>query len=490
MAEHLQGLVRWLSAQGVTSYLVGGCVRDLILERPSHDLDVIVAGDALSVGRRLADAFHGAFYILDAGRGAARVLLPAGKERPHPRPLSYEERGDYQERGDRPERGEPPNAGEVDFTRLLDDDLYRDLAARDFTLNAMALPVGESGEWGPLIDPHGGQDDLLRKRLRAVSATAFQSDPIRVLRAVRLAHELGLSVESQTAALAREAVPLLAQISAERIRDELCRLLDLSPVAPPVKHLSDWGAWWPVTGQAAGSGPAIEVFQAWDALWAAGAGATPFDAEALALLRQALDPYREKLASRLAGAVVNRRSRGTLLKWAALLLRADGSHAGLEVPLGRFRFSNTEIRRVKMAVESLARPPEWLRQGTVSRPELHRFYRRAGDCGPEALLLTLCLALTRPPEVALGGHGEWRAAVETLAGLVGTAWAAYFTSYDSIVAPPRLLDGTALMARFGLAQGPQIRELLEQVQEAQAAGIITTSDEALRWVERHITSVS
>jgi tRNA nucleotidyltransferase/poly(A) polymerase len=468
MAEHLQGLVRWLSAQGVTSYLVGGCVRDLILERPSHDLDVIVAGDALSLGRKLANRFNGAFYVLDAGRGAARVLLPAGKERPHPQPLSYEE------------RGEGLGAREVDFTRLLDDDLSHDLAARDFTVNAMALPVRAGGEWGPLVDPHGGQDDLSQKRLRAVSATAFQSDPIRVLRAVRLAHELGLSVEPQTAVLAREAAPLLAQISAERVRDELCRLLDLSPVTPPVKHLLDWGAWRPVAGEEAEGGPAVEMFEAWDALWAVEAGAAPFDAEALALARGALAPYRERLASRLAEFVVNRRSRGTLLKWAALLLRDGGSHAGLEAALSRFRFSNTEIRRVKMAVESLSHLHEWLRRGTVSRPELHRFYRRAGDCGPEALLLALCLALTRPP----GAPGDRRADVEALSGLVGAAWEAYFASYDSIVAPPRLLDGTALMVRFGLAEGPQIRELLEQVQEAQAAGTVTTPDEALRWVER------
>ena len=323
MAESLQRLVAWFSAQGIDCYLVGGCVRDLILDRPSHDVDVIVAGDALAVGRRLADHFKGAFYILDPERGAARVLLAADPQGQPAQPPG------------RPDRAGTFPTFEVDFTRLAEGDIYRDLAARDFTINAMARPLHGNG-LGALIDPNGGQDDLARRCLRAVSSAAFQSDPIRILRAVRLAHELGLEVDARTATLAAEAVPLLGSVSVERIRDELCRVLDLTPVGPPVRQLLQWGALWPVVGQQPNNPLSAQALDAWDALWADQAEMGQFDPEAVTILRQTVNHYRDNLAVRLFEVIADRRSRGTLLKWAALLLDDQDSVERLEAVLTRF----------------------------------------------------------------------------------------------------------------------------------------------------------
>ena len=105
--------------------------------------------------------------------------------------------------------------------RLRDDDLAADLAARDFTINAMAEPLAG----GEPIDPHGGRADLEARRLRMVSAAALADDPLRTLRAARLAVELGLELDPDTRAEVRRQAPGLAGVAAERVFAELKRIV-------------------------------------------------------------------------------------------------------------------------------------------------------------------------------------------------------------------------------------------------------------------------
>ena len=115
----------------------------------------------------------------------------------------------------------------VDFLPLTGGTLESDLAARDFTVNALAEPV----DGGEVVDPHGGQADLEARRLRVVGPDSLTSDPLRVLRAVRLAAELGFAFDDDE--LARAAAPGLAGVAAERVFAELkrivCCLLYTSP---------------------------------------------------------------------------------------------------------------------------------------------------------------------------------------------------------------------------------------------------------------------
>ena len=110
---------------------------------------------------------------------------------------------------------------QVDVVPLQGGSLESDLAARDLTVNAMAEPVAG----GELIDPHGGAADLAARRLRMVSAAAFDADPLRALRVVRLATELGFEVEPATAAAAAERAPRLPDVAPERVFAELRRVI-------------------------------------------------------------------------------------------------------------------------------------------------------------------------------------------------------------------------------------------------------------------------
>lgn len=461
-----QDIIRWLGVQEVTAYLVGGCVRDRVLGRISHDLDVAVDGSAVRLGRRLADRFGGAFYILDSERGAARALLPV----------------------------EGGVTTTIDLTCMFGEDIYSDLAARDFTVNAMALTVSP-GSSDELIDPYNGQRDLQEGRLRAVSHTSLQDDPVRVLRAVRISYQFGLLMDPSTESLTREAVPLLERLSPERVRDEMCRILGLSPASLPLTYMDQLGILGflfrqfghrlsdesvrstEALSRSFQPARAIEVIDAWEKLWDDQTAPLPHEQrEALPVFRRAIGHYREQLNRRLSEVIANYRTQALLMKWVMLLLYAGGQDR-VETMLSRFHFSRAELRRGRTLASVFTRPGDWVKHGEVSRRQLHRFYREARDCGAESLLLYLA------DRLAALGRGEMIDSPKMISDLIEAAWRAYFDAYDTIVAPPRLVDGKDVMSLMGLAQGPYIRELLEQVQEAQAEGKISTREEALCWLE-------
>ena len=175
-------------------YLVGGAVRDLLLSRSVHDYDFVMPDDALEISRKIANHIGAAYFPLDIQRGTARLIYT-------------------DENGSR---------NVLDFAAYRGPDLDSDLRDRDFTINAMALDIRSPQE---LLDPTGGAADLQAKRLRACSPSALVDDPVRVLRAVRMAASFGLRIEPGTRQLMRDAVPGLAGISPERQRDEIIRIL-------------------------------------------------------------------------------------------------------------------------------------------------------------------------------------------------------------------------------------------------------------------------
>jgi hypothetical protein len=171
---------------GEEAWIVGGAVRDLLLGRPVLDLDV-ACREPREAAHRYARLFGGAVFPLSEQHGAWRIATGAEKT--------------------------------VDFTPLPDG-IERDLATRDFTFNAIAVPVGG----GDPCDPHDGRSDLRAGIVRAVSDTVFTDDPLRLLRAVRLEDELGFRMDERTEELVRAAVDLVARPAGERTLAELRRL--------------------------------------------------------------------------------------------------------------------------------------------------------------------------------------------------------------------------------------------------------------------------
>jgi len=164
----------FLTEQGGQAYLVGGFVRDVLLGRNTVDIDIAVAADALEIAPKVATALSGRYVLLDKVNRVGRVVL-GGK-------------------------GSARGLGELDFSTFKGS-IEQDLARRDFTVDAMAIDLRELGTGVQLIDPFSGWDDLHQGVIRAVAETAFELDAARLLRAVRLAAELGFSIDNQTEAL-------------------------------------------------------------------------------------------------------------------------------------------------------------------------------------------------------------------------------------------------------------------------------------------------
>jgi poly(A) polymerase len=172
------------------AWVVGGTVRDELLGRPVTDVDVAVAGDPESAARALARIVRGPVFQLSERFGAWRALdRRAG--------LTY------------------------DVSALQGETIEADLARRDFSVNAMARPVGG----GSVIDPEGGRADLDAGVLRVLSRESYEADPLRALRLARLAAELGFVPDPATEELTRDAAPRLVEASVERVFGELKRLL-------------------------------------------------------------------------------------------------------------------------------------------------------------------------------------------------------------------------------------------------------------------------
>jgi tRNA nucleotidyltransferase/poly(A) polymerase len=171
---------------GEEAWVVGGAVRDELLGRPVLDLDV-ACREPRRAARAYARLARGAPFPLSDRHGAWRVAFPDGRT--------------------------------VDFTPLRYG-IEADLATRDFTINAIAEPLGG----GARVDPFGGERDLAARTIRAVSPSVFSDDPLRLLRAVRLEGELGFRLDPATEALVREHAGLTARPAGERVLGELLRL--------------------------------------------------------------------------------------------------------------------------------------------------------------------------------------------------------------------------------------------------------------------------
>ena len=462
-------------------WLVGGAVRDAILGRPVVDLDFAVDGDARRVARLAADRLGGSYYELDAERDTGRVLLPSA--------------------------GGPRT---LDFARLRGEGLEADLRGRDFTIDAMAVSLDAPER---VVDPTGGLQDLRDRVLRSAGPTALEDDPLRALRAVRLAISFELRIEPATLAHVRSARHHLAEVSAERRRDEwlrmlqaprpgrLLRLLDhlglLTAVLPELEPLR--GLEQPAPHAFRGLEHTLSVVDRLGDLLGALEPSPTEDKVADLTLGEAslrLGRFRVAIDGYLRAEVAAGHTRRQLLFMAAALHDVGKADTGRPAEDGRLRFLGHEehgtrlaaacARRLRLSAdeeEFLARVvqhhmrPETLQAAAAVTPRAaYRFFRDGGTAAIAVILLSLADLLGKyaspPPQAEWGGR----------VGVARSLLEAAFEQAERIVNPPRLVDGDEVMRALGLPPGPPIGELLELVREAQAGGAVTTKEEALAFL--------
>lgn len=459
-------------------HLVGGAVRDALLGLESGDLDFAVPERAIALAFAVGDALSLPAYVLDRERDTARVVVPATAGRAKTT---------------------------LDFARYRAAGLEGDLRARDFTINAMALPAGAI-DAGAIVDPLDGRADLQAEIVRLASPTALQDDAVRTLRAVRMAVRFGFDLAPGTEDAIATAVPGLADISAERVRDELIKLFSSPAPGRALRLLRGTGLLGAVLPEIAAlelveqSAPHHEAVLAhtvstlrWLVLVEGAMGEGAGEEPVLPEVQRQLSPYAGPLRSHLERPVDGDLNGLDLLRLGALFhdagkletqqreesgrIRFFGhAEAGARLAahrLHRLRLSREALDHVRALVREHMRPLHLAQADKVTRRAVYRYFRDAGSAGLDVSLLALADHLAT--HGGTGAEGSW----EQLLGVVDTLFHHYFEGYEVTIKPRPLLGGGELIAALDLQPGPEVGRLLRLLEEAQAAGEISTAAEAL-----------
>jgi poly(A) polymerase len=467
---------------GHAAWLVGGAVRDRLLGRPTVDLDLVIDGDPAATARALARACgRAACFALSEEFGAWRVVARDG-------------------------------SWQIDVERLRGSSLADDLALRDFTVNAIAEPL----PGGAPIDPFGGLRDLERRCLRMVAPQAFADDSLRVLRLVRIAVERGLEPERETLLSARTAAPELGSVSAERVFMELRRILDAPGVLRGLDLMREVGATAVVLPELEAlrgvqqsrfhhrdvHDHTLEVLERTIALQGDPAALLGWESAEPEQMAGASDQQTGgaagermagEIAALLAKPLADGLSRGGALRWGALLhdaakpatraVRGDGrvTFIGHDVGgadlaravLGRLRASE----RLQAHVAALVR--HHLRLGflvhdpqPLARETVFAYLRATEPVEVDVTLLSVADRLaTRGDKAAQAIEAHMRLARAMLDDAL--RWRAQGGS------PRALVRGDELARELGIALGPRVGVLLEELARAQYAGRVQTRGQAL-----------
>ena len=210
---------------GKGTYLVGGFVRDLLLKRPSLDIDIVVEGDAIRIANAMCERWNGR---LDAHpQFGTATVTPADVNLPKVDFVTAR-RETYQGAGTLP--------------TVARGTITEDLRRRDFSINALAMRLDIS-TFGEIVDKTGGLEDLKTRTIRVLHKHSFTDDPTRIFRAFRYAGRYGFCIPETDTTLMREALPVLAQLSGERIRNEIDRILIEKNASEIIAHLTRFNVW-------------------------------------------------------------------------------------------------------------------------------------------------------------------------------------------------------------------------------------------------------
>jgi tRNA nucleotidyltransferase/poly(A) polymerase len=448
-------------AEGV--WIAGGAVRDAALGREVDDLDLAVAGDPAAAAKAIAREGGGHSFELSAEYATWRAVAADG-------------------------------SWQVDLTALRGETIEADLAERDFTIGAVALPLGGSEP----VDPFGGLPDLEGRVLRVVGERSFASDPLRLLRAARLAAGLGLELDPATASLARAEAPRASEPAGERQLAELRQLVGGPDPLRGMALLDELGLTAVVL-------PELEALR--------GVEQGPnhhldVHGHTMAVLEQTLaveaDLERfggervEELAALLGEPLADEMSRGTALRFGALVhdigkpaTRSEQGgfvtfvghdRDGVAIVGGlckRFRASRSLTRHLQGLTLHHLRLGFLVHEAPLPPRRVHEYLRATEPVGADVTLLTIA------DRLSARGSGPFATeeAIEAHLALARQMLAAALDWRRD--GPPRpLLRGNELAAELGLAEGPEVGELLAELEAAQYAGEISTKAGAVELARR------
>ncbi|MEK6272076.1 MAG: HD domain-containing protein [Actinomycetota bacterium] len=450
------------AAEGI--WIVGGAIRDAAHGREVKDLDLAVAGDERQAAREIGRVGGGPVFTLSEEFASWRALAADG-------------------------------AWHVDVTRLRGDGIEADLALRDFTVNAIAAPLADPA--APLVDPHGGLADLEKRVLRAVSARSFADDPLRILRAARIAAGLTLEVDQGTAALARAEAGRAAEPAGERQFAELRLLLTGAEPVRGLQLLDELAATPALL-------PELEALR--------GVEQNPYHhldvhghtMEVLARLIEVeadleafVGPTATDVRALLAEPLADELTRGGALRFAALFhdLGKPETHAigegGRVLFIGHDRAGARLVRELCSRLRASRRLADYLANLTLNHLRLgflvheqplsrRHVYDYLLATEPDSVDVTM---LTVADRLATQGERTRREAVDAHLELARAMIADALAWRRS--GPPRSpIRGDELASELDIEPGAELGRLLREIEAAVFAGEVSTREEAVDLARR------
>ncbi|MGW8321285.1 MAG: CCA tRNA nucleotidyltransferase [Thermodesulfobacteriota bacterium] len=456
-------------ASSPSLFLVGGALRDGWLGRETRDFDFVVPGEARAVAKSVAAALDARCVLLDEDWGVARLIWsPAGKSQDSVR---------------------------LDFASMRGEGIQEDLWQRDFTCNAMAMRIGPHGDdtvsgWE---DPTGGMRDLRARLIRMVHPARLREDPLRLVRAFRLACTLDFQIERLTFDAIHAARDGILSVAAERTRDELFKILACPDSLAWVLQMDETGLLTTIFPELQGLkglkqgkfhhldawNHTLEAYRILEEGWRAGlARMAPWDPE----LREWLGKPEDVLPLLKAAVLFH-----DVGKPGTYTVDAQGEpHFYGHAPRGADIVANA-MRRLRTSRDEEERTKKWVRyhMGPVhmmrameadhltERAKI-RFLRRLGDDVPGMLLVSLADFL------ATGGPSATGDRQKAFFGLLDSLLELYFRRDAASIGGKNLVTGEDLMDFLGIPPGPEVGRLLRLLEEARVEGTVKNREEALR----------
>ena len=446
----------------VQIYLVGGAVRDIILGKKVRDFDFVIEGLVRPVGRNLANELNGKFYVLDDDRNMVRVLLNADSDEYYC----------------------------IDISQLNGSTLEEDLYSRDFTINAIAIDFIQKNKF---IDPMGGVSDLKEKKLRMCNLESLKSDPLRGMRAIRMAVDYDLTMDSDLIHALNEIRPFLSVASVERYRDELFKILDGEKTVTAVQLL--------------------DKYAFLDFLFP---GKYPTNDEALYdwlrsaehLINILAREFREDESSNLISGMAvlklgsfrdqlneffyhdnnlihERRSLLIFSIIARFYRTEENSRSVSEILKSRSKkmlLSTAEMKLIIKSFEAFMELHSLFNLEEYSDVVIYRYFQKFGDYGIDGIFLKLIE--THINKDILRDSALWTKVLDHAARYFD----AWFNHFDTIIKPKPLLSGDQISKLFNIPAGPEIGELKNAILEAQIENLITDREGAIKFTRNLIES--
>jgi poly(A) polymerase len=474
VAEEIRPILKELEilSSSREAYVAGGPVRDWLLGRKVLDLDLVVPDGAIALARKFAQRTKGHFVMLDEREGVARVVCKGFI---------------------------------LDFSQYRDmaNNIEEDLCQRDFTINAMAVPLSSAlsllDEVLPLsnhqiLDPTGGLADLNNRIIRAINRENLESDPLRLLRVYRFRSQLDFEIEQRTQVYIKKLSSTIDSVAPERISHELRLIMESKRAGRTLHEMIQVRLLQallpeihPMEGMPQPGYHHLDVFDH-----------SLATVEAMEDL--IADPCNKFFpCGPMQHWIAENSARIPDLKWAALLhdigkpackgekqgrptfYRHDHIGSDMVLAIGkRLRWPKQETIFVARMVRLHMRPFHLLkdlRQGGPTKRAMRRLLAETGADYPAIFLLAMADSMS--------GCGPLKPL--ELDAELSRLWEVVHTFYQDRLKPvkmrPRLLTGHDLQRIFELSPGPLIGKSLDALEEAQVEGAVSTRDEAVNWLK-------